>query len=130
MKQDNEGDNPYVGQRPEDGAHRAQIQRLREKRKEEDKQETNQNLDGDRSAHGHIKPVGNERNEGDINDIDGIRITFSDGWGLVRASNTQPVISMRFESSSKEGLLKVKNDFYTALQPYFDDQLLREKIEL
>lgn len=35
-----------------------------------------------------------------IIDIDGIRIEFKDGWGLVRASNTQPVIVMRFEANS------------------------------
>ncbi len=39
--------------------------------------------------------------------IDGIRIIFSDGWGLVRASNTQPVLVLRFEASAKE-----KRDFY------------------
>ena len=44
----------------------------------------------------------------DINDIDGMRITFEDGWGLVRASNTQPVIVMRFESTSEERLDKIQ----------------------
>lgn len=35
-------------------------------------------------------------------DIDGVRVLFDDGWGLVRASNTQPVLVLRFEASSKE----------------------------
>ncbi len=35
--------------------------------------------------------------------IDGVRITYPDGWGLLRASNTQPVLVMRFESTSPEG---------------------------
>lgn len=37
-------------------------------------------------------------------DIDGVRIQFNNGWGLVRASNTQPVLVLRFESLTKEGL--------------------------
>jgi phosphomannomutase/phosphoglucomutase len=35
-------------------------------------------------------------------DIDGARVTFDDGWGLVRASNTQSVLVMRFEAESPE----------------------------
>ena len=62
--------------------------------------------------------------------IDGIRAHMSYGWGLVRASNTQPVICLRFESDTAEGLKRVKNDFLHTLTPYFDEQLLREKIEL
>ena len=38
----------------------------------------------------------------DIIDVDGVRINFEDGWGLVRASNTTPVLVTRFESTSKE----------------------------
>jgi phosphomannomutase/phosphoglucomutase len=38
-------------------------------------------------------------------DIDGVRVIFPEGWGLLRASNTQPVLVMRFEASS-EHLLK------------------------
>lgn len=66
----------------------------------------------------------------DILTLDGVRAQAPYGWGLIRASNTQPALSMRFESSSKEGLAQVKKDFYQALQPYFDEQTLREKIEL
>ncbi len=38
----------------------------------------------------------------DIIDVDGVRINFEKGWGLVRASNTTPVLVTRFESTSKE----------------------------
>ena len=41
--------------------------------------------------------------------IDGVRIEFDYGWGLVRASNTQPVIVCRFESDSTGNLNKIKN---------------------
>ena len=37
----------------------------------------------------------------DIIDVDGVRINFKNGWGLVRASNTTPVLVTRFESTSK-----------------------------
>ncbi len=43
----------------------------------------------------------------DIITIDGIRIIFKEGWGLVRASNTQPVLVLRFEGYTPE-----KRDFY------------------
>ena len=38
----------------------------------------------------------------DIIDVDGVRINFENGWGLVRASNTTPVLVTRFESTNKE----------------------------
>ncbi|MEO2166960.1 MAG: phosphomannomutase, partial [bacterium] len=36
-----------------------------------------------------------------INDIDGVRADFGDGWGLVRASNTQAALVLRFEAESE-----------------------------
>ncbi|MBL8784889.1 MAG: phosphomannomutase/phosphoglucomutase, partial [Deltaproteobacteria bacterium] len=41
-------------------------------------------------------------------DIDGARIDFGDGWGLIRASNTQPVIVLRAEAETAEGLLRIR----------------------
>jgi phosphomannomutase/phosphoglucomutase len=41
-------------------------------------------------------------------DIDGARVEFGDGWGLVRASNTQPVIVVRFEAKSAERLEEIR----------------------
>lgn len=40
----------------------------------------------------------------DIIDVDGVRVLFGDGWGLIRASNTQPVLVMRFEARTRENL--------------------------
>jgi phosphomannomutase/phosphoglucomutase len=45
----------------------------------------------------------------DCLDIDGVRIRFLDGWGLVRASNTQPVIVCRFEAKSEDRMNEIKN---------------------
>lgn len=49
------------------------------------------------------------REKYDVNEIDGARITFADGWGLVRASNTQPVLVLRFEASSEERLNEIRD---------------------
>ncbi len=42
------------------------------------------------------------RAEYDVVDIDGVRVNFEHGWGLVRASNTQPVLVLRFEADTQE----------------------------
>lgn len=44
----------------------------------------------------------------EVNTIDGARIHFRDGWALVRASNTQPALVLRFESATESGLLGIK----------------------
>ncbi len=44
----------------------------------------------------------------DVIDVDGVRVLFGDGWGLLRASNTQPVIVARFEARSAERLAEIR----------------------
>ena len=44
-------------------------------------------------------------------DIDGVRVQFEDGWALVRASNTGPNLTVRYEASSEERLNEIKNEF-------------------
>ncbi|MGA3083693.1 MAG: phosphomannomutase/phosphoglucomutase [Thermodesulfobacteriota bacterium] len=44
-----------------------------------------------------------------IIDVDGVRVVFEDGWGLIRASNTQPVLVLRFEARSPERLQEIQN---------------------
>ena len=51
----------------------------------------------------------------DIIDIDGARIIFEDGWGLVRASNTQPVLVLRFEALSQLRLSEIRSLVESAL---------------
>jgi len=41
-------------------------------------------------------------------DVDGVRVLFPDGWGLVRASNTQPAIVLRFEARTPERLKEIR----------------------
>lgn len=45
------------------------------------------------------------------NDIDGVRVTFNDGWALVRASNTGPNLTLRFEAKTEEYLEELKKEF-------------------
>jgi phosphomannomutase / phosphoglucomutase len=53
--------------------------------------------------------------------IDGVRVEYADGFGLARASNTTPVIVLRFEADSAAALERIKRDFRTALQPLKPD---------
>lgn len=49
-------------------------------------------------------------------DIDGVRVIFSEGWGLLRASNTQPVLVMRFEATTAELLKQYQEEVELALE--------------
>jgi phosphomannomutase/phosphoglucomutase len=51
----------------------------------------------------------------EISTIDGLRADFADGWGLVRASNTTPILVVRFDAESKEGLERIKGVFRSAM---------------
>jgi phosphomannomutase/phosphoglucomutase len=46
----------------------------------------------------------------DVITVDGVRVLFGDGWGLIRASNTQPVIVMRFEAKSQGRLAAIQSE--------------------
>jgi len=50
-----------------------------------------------------------------ITSIDGIRVDYPDGWGLVRASNTTPVLVLRFEADSAAGLERIRQLFRSQL---------------
>ncbi|MGB0466805.1 MAG: phosphomannomutase/phosphoglucomutase [Pontibacterium sp.] len=52
---------------------------------------------------------------GDINLIDGVRVDYPDGWGLVRASNTTPVLVLRFEAESQAALERIHHEFQQRL---------------
>ncbi len=56
------------------------------------------------------------RGEGELNDIDGVRLKTADGWWLLRASNTQDVLVARCESETEAGLEKLKAALTTELQ--------------
>ena len=43
-------------------------------------------------------------------DVDGVRVLFPHGWGLVRASNTQPVLVARYEAATAERLAAIRGE--------------------
>ena len=57
----------------------------------------------------------------DIITIDGLRVEYSDGFGLVRASNTTPVLVLRFEAESNKALERVQDQFRSVLRKYVKD---------
>ena len=61
--------------------------------------------------------------EYEVNTLDGVRISFPKGWGLVRASNTQPVLVMRFEAETEQLLGEYQSLVETRIQA------LREECE-
>lgn len=56
----------------------------------------------------------------EFNDIDGVRVNFKNGWGLIRASNTQPALIMRFEAETEKGLKEIENILKTELDKVLD----------
>ncbi len=54
----------------------------------------------------------------EVLDIDGARVTYPNGWGLIRASNTQPIVVLRFEANTQEDLEAIKKEFYDFLKQY------------
>ena len=54
--------------------------------------------------------------EAEISTIDGLRVDYDDGWGLLRASNTTSCLVMRFEAESKGRLLEIKNSFISQIR--------------
>ena len=53
--------------------------------------------------------------DGEKIEIDGLRINFKNGWGLIRASNTTPKLVLRFEGNSKGDLEAIQKDFIDEL---------------
>ncbi len=51
-----------------------------------------------------------------ITTVDGLRVDFADGWGLVRASNTEPALTLRFEADNQQALDEIKGEFREILQ--------------
>jgi phosphomannomutase/phosphoglucomutase len=56
------------------------------------------------------------RGKYDVIDVDGVRVLYGDGWGLIRASNTQPVLVARFEARSKERLAEIRGEMESWLR--------------
>ncbi|MCE7946838.1 MAG: phosphomannomutase/phosphoglucomutase [Chloroflexi bacterium CFX4] len=65
--------------------------------------------------------------EHEVITLDGARVTFDHGWGLVRASNTQPAVTMRFEARTKADIVAIMQDFDRRLAQY--PEVARDKLQ-
>jgi len=63
-------------------------------------------------ARTYFKEKGNK-----ILEVDGARVSFSHGWGLVRASNTGPELIVRCESKTEDGLEEIKREIFRSIHP-------------
>ncbi|MFW5818963.1 MAG: phosphomannomutase/phosphoglucomutase [Desulfovermiculus sp.] len=60
-------------------------------------------------------------NEYQVIDVDGVRLDFGDSWGLIRASNTQPVLVLRFEAENEKRLQEIREFVETPLQGWIKE---------
>ncbi len=67
------------------------------------------------------KIVVHYREKQDIIDIDGLRALYDDGWGLVRASNTQPALVLRFEALSEKRLNEIRDEIESTLKTIIEE---------
>lgn len=71
---------------------------------------------GDEAKFGIVARVLSQfRSTHDVLDVDGVRIKFEGGWGLVRASNTQPALVMRFEAETQARLEEIRSEVESAV---------------
>ncbi|MBS1986514.1 phosphomannomutase/phosphoglucomutase [Candidatus Dependentiae bacterium] len=77
-----------------------------------------------------VKQFFAHQRDAEFNELDGVRVSMPYGWGIVRASNTQAMLSLRFEANTQDGLARIKKDFFYALSPYFEPSFLYKYLEL
>jgi phosphomannomutase len=63
---------------------------------------------------------------GEVGTIDGLRVDFADGFGLIRASNTTPVLVLRFEGHTAEALARIEAGFMAALRSVKPDAQVQQ----
>lgn len=68
-----------------------------------------------------------QRDDVELITVDGLRLHFPYGWAIVRPSNTEPLISMRFEGKTEEDLNKLKWEFYEIISTYIECSALKPK---
>ena len=63
-----------------------------------------------------------------VSTIDGLRIDWADGFGLVRASNTTPVLVLRFEGQTPQALQRIQADMLALLRQVKPDAQCQEAV--
>lgn len=76
------------------------------------------------ALHAHLA----EQPEIQINTLDGIRASMAHGCVSIRPSNTEPLLSARFEGTSQENLDRIIDDFYILLLPHFEESYLKKML--
>ena len=86
--------------------------------------ELNVKLEADGAQHAFIEKfmAGSKFDGATLTTIDGVRADYSDGWGLVRASNTTPSLVIRFEADTDEAMQRIQEQFRKNMQAV-DDKL-------
>lgn len=74
----------------------------------------------------HIQTILSKRTDAVLTLIDGVRAALPYGTGLVRASNTQPAICLRFEAANEQNLRRIKHDFAQLLKDFIDEKQLSD----
>ena len=64
----------------------------------------------------------------EISEIDGLRVDWPDGFGLIRASNTTPVLVLRFEGHTEAALRRIENAMLTLLKTVKPDASLQSSV--
>ena len=77
----------------------------------------------DEQKFGYVKTFIEKMNfpNADVNLLDGVRVSYENSWGLLRASNTSPKLVLRFEGNSQDDLKDIKEKFETNLKIIFPD---------
>ena len=55
-----------------------------------------------------------------VSKIDGLRVDYNDGFGLIRPSNTTPILVLRFEADTEQAIARIQSDFRTAIRQIDD----------
>ncbi len=61
-----------------------------------------------------------QKKDAELITVDGVRVNFPHGWGIVRLSNTEPLLSIRFEGYTTDNLKAVKEEFAKVMRQYID----------
>ena len=61
--------------------------------------------------------------DAEVSKIDGLRVDYKDGFGLIRPSNTTPILVLRFEADTQEALTRIQNEFSAAIKG-IDDSIV------
>jgi phosphomannomutase/phosphoglucomutase len=72
-----------------------------------------------------IQTSAEQMDDSQISLLDGVRLDFNDGFGIIRQSNTGPFMTARFDGDSPESLHRIRQIFHDLVSPYHPDMAQR-----